>query len=164
MAIKAKFTADEVIKCLNTPIDYTNVDGSKHNAPLKPLIAIRNTGEALFSELDLRPGDEVDNDFSTYLQAVYNKLFSGNFKMRKVNQYVFETESDLQSRGILTPANASTFFQASDYKVLLTDFLDQGAEISAIQKKLMGYKSVLPLSVIDYLRDRIESTPRASLY
>lgn len=164
LAIKAKFTADEVIKCLNTPVDYTNVDGSKHSAPLKPLIAIRNTGEALFSELDLRPGDEVDNDFSTYLQAVYNKLFSGNFKMRKVNQYVFETESDLQSRGILTTANASTFFQASDYKVLLTDFLDQGAEISAIQKKLMGYKSVLPLSVIDYLRDRIESTPRASLY
>lgn len=164
LAIKAKFTADEVIRCLNTPVDYTNVDGSKHNAPQKPLIAIRNTGEALFSELDLRPGDEVDNDFSTYLQAIYNKLFSGTFRMRKVNQYVFEDESDLKSRGIITTANVSDFFQSSEYKVLLSDFPDQGAEISAIQKKLMGYKSVLPLSPIDYLRDRIESTPRASLY
>lgn len=164
LAIKAKFTADEVIKCLNTPVDYTNVDGSKHNAPQKPLIAIRNTGEALFSELDLRPGDEIDNDFSAYLEAIYNKLFSGVFRMRKVNQYVFEDESNLKSRGIITTANVNDFFVSSEYRVLLTDFPDQGVEISAIQKRLMGYKSVLPLSPIDYLREKIESTPRASLY
>ena len=164
LAIKAKFTADEVIRCLNTPIDYVNSDGTRHTAPQKPLIAIKNTGESLFSELDLRPGDEVDNDFSTYLQAVYNKLFSGRFKMRKVNQYVFDKESDLISQGILTTANVGNFFQSSDYEVLATDFPDQGLEIAAIQQKLMGYKSALPFSVIDYLRDRIESTTRDSIY
>ena len=70
LAVKAKFTADKIIECLTTPVDYTNVDGSTHQAPLKPLVAIRNTGEAIFNELDLKEGQELNNDFSEYLQAI----------------------------------------------------------------------------------------------
>lgn len=164
LALKAKFTADQVINCLNTPIDYQNVDGTKHSAPMKPLIAIRNTGEALFRELDLKEGDYLKNDFSEYLDAVYNKLFSGMFELRKVNQYVFEKQKDLVARGIITTTNRKNFLIKDQYRVLLSDFADGGQRISDIQKRLQGYNSLLPLSAIDYLREKIESTQRASIY
>lgn len=164
LALKAEFTAQQVIDCLNTPVEYTNVDGTKHSAPMKPLIAIRSTGEALFRELDLKEGDEINNDFSEYLEAVYNKLFSGEFELRKVDQYIFETEDALVDRGVITQANRSDFFHDDEYRVLLSDFSDSGAQITDIQKRLMAYKSRLPLSTIDYLRHRIQSTQRDSIY
>jgi WD40 repeat protein len=49
LAIKAKYTADKIIECLNNPVEYTNIDGTKHTAPLKPLIAIKSTGEQIFN-------------------------------------------------------------------------------------------------------------------
>ena len=52
----------------------------------------------------------------------------------------------------------------ADYKVELDDFSDGGQEITEIQSKLDNYKSALPFSVIDYLRDRIESAQRPSVY
>jgi hypothetical protein len=163
LALKAKFTADKVIETLNTPVEYTNTDGTKHMAPMKPLIAIRNTGEALFRELDLREGDELNNDFSEYLTAVYNKLFSGKFRLRKVDQNIFEEISDLIDRGVITQGDKN-YLVDENYKVDMGDFADGGMAITAIQQKLMGYKTSLPLSAIDYLRNRIESTQRDSIY
>jgi len=163
LALKAKFTADKVIDCLNNPVEYTNTDGTKHNAPMKPLIAIRNTGEALFRELDLRDGDELNNDFSEYLSAVYNKLFGGKFRLRKVDQNIFEEISDLVDRGVITQGDKN-YLCDETYKVGMADFADGGVAISAIQQKLNGYKTSLPLSAIDYLRTAIESTQRDSIY
>jgi len=154
LALKAKFTADKIIECLTTPVDYTNNDGTQHNAPQKPVIAIKNTGEALFNELKLKEGDVLDNDFSEYLRAIYNKLFSGEFTLRKVDANIFETKKDLADRGI------EPIEETYDWVVGMSDFSDEGREITRIQNLLNNYTSVLPFSVIDYLKERIDNTQR----
>ena len=158
LAVKAKFAADKIIECLNTPVTYKNVDGSMHTAPQKPIIAIKNTGERIFGELKFTDGEEVQNDFSVYLKAVYNKLFQGEFTLIKVDNNIFKTASEL-TEDDLEP-DVETF----EYRVVSEDFYDGGQEVNAIQAKLDAYNSQLPFSIIDYLRDRIESTPRAAIY
>jgi hypothetical protein len=158
LAVKAKYAADKIIETLLTPVNYTNVDGSMHNAPMKPLIAIRNTGEAIFNELKLEEGDEINNDFSEYLRAIYLKMFSGTFVIRKVDNNIFETISSLLDRG------ADYEEEKLDYEVELSDFSDNGERITEIQSRLNSYTSNIPFSVIDYLRNKIESIERPSFY
>jgi len=158
LAIKAKYAADKIIESLLTPVNYTNVDGTMHNAPMKPLIAIRNTGEAIFNELKLEDGDEINNDFAEYLRAIYLKMFSGTFVIRKVDNNIFESVSSLLDRD-------ADFEEAKlEYEVELSDFSDNGERITEIQSRLNSYTSNIPFSVIDYLRNRIETTERPSFY
>lgn len=158
LAVKAKYSADKIIECLNTPVQYKNVDGTTHIAPQKPIIAMSNTGEAIFNELRLEEGQEVRNDFSEYLRAVYNKMFVGNFKLRKVDNNIFETISTLEDRDI------DYELLEGEYEVEMSDFSDDGAMITEIQNRLNAYTSELPFSTIDYLRDRIESEARSPIY
>jgi hypothetical protein len=158
LAVKAKFSADKIIECLNTPVTYKNVDGTQHTAPQKPIIAMANTGEAIFNELRLQEGQEVINDFSVYLRAVYNKLFAGTFSLRRVDNNIFESTSSLESRDV------DYVFEEYEYEVVMDDFYDNGEMITAIQARLDAYNSQLPFSIIDYLRDRIESVQRAPIY
>jgi len=158
LAIKGKFTADKIIECLNTPVQYKNLDGTQHFAPMKPIIAIANTGETIFDELRYDIGQEVQNDFSEYIKAIYNKLFVGNFTLRKVDKNIFETKASLTAGGI------DFELIRGDYKVEMDDFFDNGVKITAIQNKLNNYKSDLPFSFIDYIRDAIENTERSRVY
>jgi hypothetical protein len=158
LAIKSKYTADKIIETLLTPVNYTNVDGTIHNAPMKPLIAIRNTGEAVFSNLKLKEGDEINNDFAEYLRAIYLKMFTGNFTVRKVDSNIFESISSLTER------DARFDEEQFDYEVELSDFFDNGQKVTEIQSKLDSYTSNVPFSAIDYLRHRIETTERPSFY
>jgi hypothetical protein len=158
LAIKAKYAADKIIECLLTPINYTNVDGSTHYAPMKPLIAIRNTGEAIFNELKLEEGDEINNDFAEYLRAIYLKMFAGTFVVRKIDNNIFESISSLVER------DADFQEEKLEYEVELSDFSDLGERITEIQSRLNTYTSNIPFSVIDYLRNRIETTERPSFY
>jgi hypothetical protein len=158
LAVKAKFAADKIIECLNTPVTYKNVDGSMHTAPQKPIIAIKNTGERIFGELKLTEGQEVQNDFSVYLKAVYNKLFQGTFTLRKVDNNIFKSESKLSEDDL--EADVEEF----EYLVTNDDFYDGGQQVNEIQSKLDAYNSQLPFSIIDYLRDRIESVQRPPIY
>ena len=160
LAIKAKFTADKIIESLNTPIEYTNLDGTKHTAPLKPIIAIKNTGEQIFNELELQDGQRIKNDFSVYLKAIYNKLFKGTFRLRKVDGNIFVSKKDL----IADDEWDDNMEIEAEYDVQMGDFADNGVKISEIQSSLDAYNSKLPFSTIDYLRDRIESTYRSDIY
>jgi hypothetical protein len=158
LAVKAKYSADKIIDCLNTPVEYKNVDGNVYIAPQKPIIAMANTGEAIFNELRLEEGQEVQNDFSEYLRAVYYKMFVGNFKLRKIDSNIFETISSLEDRDI------DYELLEGEYFVQMDDFSDGGAMITDIQGRLNSYNSQLPFSAIDYLRDRIENTERSPIY
>jgi hypothetical protein len=158
LAIKGKYSADKIIECLNTPVEYKDVDGTVRKTPQKPIIAMKNTGERIFDELKLEIGQEVKNDFSEYLKAIYNKMFVGTVKFRKIDSNIFESERTLASSG------TKYTLLVADYKVELDDFSDGGKEITDIQSRLDNYKSQLPFSVIDYLRDRIESVQRPSIY
>ena len=158
LAIKAKFSADKIIECLRNPVQYRNYDGTEHRAPLKPIIAMANTGEAIFNELRLEEGQRIKNDFSEYLRAIYNRLFSGTFVYRKVDQNLFEKEADLDADGILYEIGEEEF------SVEDGDFSDNGERVRQIQASLDEYKSSMPFSIIDYLRERIESTQRDAIY
>lgn len=158
LAIKAKFSAEKIIECLNNPVQYKNVDGTEHMAPMKPIIAIANTGEAIFNDLRFEEGQEVKNDFSEYIRAIYNKMFLGSFTLRKVDKNIFESMASL--------ANSDVDFELleGDFKVEMDDFFDGGVRITEIQDKLNQYKSDLPFSSIDYIRDAVESTERSRVY
>ena len=165
LAIKAKYTADEIISTLNNPVTYENTDGSIHNTPQKPIIAIRSTGEAIFNLLDLNEGDEIDNDFADYLRAVYFKLFKGNFTIRKVNQNIFDSVATLRDAGI------EVIQERYDYLAIDEDFADGGEMVNNIQSRLNDYSTLdaegnplLPMSTIDYLRTRITETRRSQVY
>lgn len=178
LSIKAKFTADLVLDCLNKEVKYTNFDGTEHYAPMKPLIAMKSTGTAIFRELDLQLGDQLKNDFSEYLQAIYKRLFSGKFQLRKVlDDSIFKDENELLKMGIKPKdVKAKLNIKSYNYDVLLTDFFDtpDGLDVEGkptprqriigIQNKLNAYNSNIPFSVIDYLKYRIESVPRSSIY
>jgi hypothetical protein len=158
LAVKAKYAADKVIECLNTPIPYTNIDGTTGYAPQKPVIAIATTGETIFSDLDLKDGDRIQNDFSVYLQSIYNRLFRGKLVLRQVDGNFFESKKDLAADGI------DITEEVTEWVVTNSDFDDFGAQVDMIQAKLAAYQSNLPFSVIDYIRDRIETTRRSSVY
>ena len=160
LAIKAKFSADKIIECLNTPVEYRNIDGTTHNAPLKPLIAIRSTGEQIFNELQLQEGQRIKNDFSVYLKAIYNKLFIGTFTLRKVDGNIFVSKANLIDEDDWDDNNEIE----SEYNVEMDDFSDNGTYVTELQSRLDAYNSELPFSIIDYLRDRIQSTNRSDIY
>lgn len=159
-ALKAKYTADKIIECLNNPVQYTNTDGRSYNAPKKPIIAIRSTNESIFNMLDLEEGSRTSNDFSEYLRAIYKKLFSGDFRLRKVNNNLFESKTELIERGV----DIDDIEQVYSYSVQMYDFSDGGIEIQQIQSELDNYNANLPMSAIDYIRDRINTAERSSVY
>ena len=158
LAAKAKFSADKIIECLNTPVSYTNIDGSTHYAPLKPIVAVSNTGEAIFDELRLKEGDMVPNDFAQYLRAVYNKLFLIKVKYRRVDSNFFKTDKECIADGIERDEIKTEVFIEDD------DLGMFASERYRIQNMLNAYVTDVPFSIIDYIRDRIENTPRASIY
>lgn len=158
LAVKAKFAADKIIECLNTPVSYTNIDGTTHFAPMKPIIAVANTGESIFDELRLQDGDLIRNDFSEYLRAIYNKLFLIKVKYRKVDNNFFIGQSQIREEGI----EREEIEDEVEIQDVDLDFY--ASERERIQNLLNAYTTQMPFSIIDYLRDRIESTPRASIY
>jgi hypothetical protein len=165
LAVKAKYTADEIISTLNNSVTYENADGTIQNTPQKPIIAIRSTGEAIFNLLDLNEGDEIDNDFADYLRAVYYKIFKGNFTLRKVDANIFQSVATLKGAGVEVTQ------ERYEYLVSDEDFADGGAQITDIQSRLRNYSTLdevgnplLPMSIIDYLRTRITETERSRIY
>jgi len=160
LSIKSKFAAEKLVDCLTTEKDYTNIDGTSHTAPLKPVLAIRNTGEAMFSELYLDIDNEIDNDFSTYIKVIYNKLFRGEVVVRKVNNSLFKTKRMLKA----DDEWKDKWEKALDYTVVSEDFPDGGVYVNDIQGRLNEYKSSLPFSEIDYLREAVESVERPQIY
>jgi len=160
LAIKAKFAADKIIECLETPVNYTNFDGSEHITPMKPVVAIKNTAEAIFNELRLEEGQIIRNDFSEYLRAIFKKLFRGKFTLRKITNNFFESKQQLIDRNTWSDSLEITLA----YEVNYDDFSDGGAMITAIQSRLNNYSSNLPFSTIDYLIDRIQRQERSRIY
>ena len=167
LAVKSKFAADKVLECLDTEKTYKNVNGSEHYAPLKPMMAIRNTGEAIFNELGLKEGDELNNDFSEYLRAVYRKIFSGTFKLRKIDNNIFKSIAECIEDGsydLESGRVTEDYIIEEEYDVVLSDFADNGLKITEIQEKLQNYRTSLPLSAIDYMREMIVGRERPDFY
>ena len=160
LAIKTKFASEKLVECLTTEEEYTNLDGKVHVSPLKPVLAIRNTGEAMFSDLYLDINSEIENDFSTYLKVIYNKLFRGTLVLRKVNNSLFGVKKTLKA----DDEWRDSWERALEYTVANEDFPDDGFYINNLQSRLNEYQSELPFSPIDTLREDVESVKRPPIY
>ena len=156
--IKADFVADAVIKAMKSR-ERTDENGkvvpnmveyeignekSMVLTNIKPIIAVRNTGEANLRALGYKAGDVLtpeQNDYAKSLVNVIRKLTEGKM--------------------IFTPANpANKRIVIENAKVLDVDFADNGKRYHEIVAQMQGAVSGLKLSPIDYMTDKIERTAR----
>ena len=153
LAVKAKLTADTIIKGLQTREEVTYLDNSKHLTNRKPVIAIRSTLESVFDKMDAGIGDIIQNDFSEYTKALIRDCETGRVVFRQVTPDFF-TYNKLSAR------QKSQINYEQEYVVEDEDLPDGGIRLNELRNTIMEYSSGIPLSVIDYLRERIESEVR----
>jgi hypothetical protein len=156
LSVKSKFLADSIIKELQTEAEYSYFDGKKKKSNRKPVIAIRATGETLFDKLNIKTGDIVQNDFSDYIKSVVSGVLEGGVVFRKVDNNVFTPAYEMTADGLVYEQ------EIEQYQVMLSDLSDGGTVLNRYTQEANSYVSGMPLSVIDYLIDRIQSQPRKS--
>ncbi len=146
LCLKAQFCADRVIECLRTDVDYYNNDSDiKQTAPMKPLIAVRSTNESVLDDI-LMVGDEIDNSFAEFLRLIYKKTKTIRPIFIKIDGKLFTNPKPV----------------TLEVDVLGSDYADGGAAVNLLFSLADNYVTAMPLSVIDYLRHRIETTMRPS--
>jgi hypothetical protein len=156
LAIKSKFTADAIIKELQSEVEYPNIDGTIHKTNRKPVVAIRATGENLFSKLNLKAGDKIQNDFSVYIRAVVSGVMSGRVVFRKVNKDLFVPKY------VLKLDDKEHTEEVALYEIDSTDLPDNGRKLNQLLEDANNYTSNIPLCPIDYLIYRIQEVQRKS--
>ena len=159
-SIKADFVTEEVIKLLTdkTVINERNeivpnlteytVGDKKYtlNTNYKPIIAIRNTAESSINALGYKVGDKIskkDNDYAKTLIKVATNLVKANLKLTPV-----------------TPTSTRKIIDIKDATMIGEDFADNGITHREIVAKMSSISTGLPLSPIDYMIDKLESTKR----
>lgn len=149
-AIKADFVATKVIKELKSrkKVIYTKgKDSYEVKTNYKPIIAVRNTGEAGLNTLGYKVGQTLtpeQNDYAKSLINVAESLLRGTLTFTPVNP----------AKEKIDPIKNAT--------ILYDDFMDSGAEFNKILEKTKVAKSGLPLSPIDYMISKIENAKRES--
>lgn len=111
----------------------------------KPIIAIRNTSESAFTKLGYKAGDVLtpeENDYAKTLINIAESLVTADLTFLPVND----------SRKSIVIEDAT---------IINADFEDNGVRYNEIVKEMKGATSGLPLSPIDYMIEKIESTLRA---
>lgn len=154
LAVKAKLTVDTILKELGTQIEYPYLDGKKYLTNRKPVIAIRSTLEAVFDKINLQEGETIANDFSEYTKAIVKDCRRGRVVFYKVTEDFFE-----KGRKISATRRAQ-IEKVKEYTVRDEYLADGGQQLSIIQEKIESFTAGIPLSVIDYLREEIQSKSR----
>lgn len=147
--IKADMVADQVLECLSeraiTPVEYTFGDQKViKEVNYKPVIAVRDTVETFVRDLGYKIGDKIqkkDNDYAKTLIGIVNSLIIGEMTFIPVIK---------GKKEILV----------EDATVIDADFNDDGAEYKEIVRLVQDTESGIPLSPIDHIIDKIQSTPR----
>ncbi|MEI7960782.1 MAG: strawberry notch C-terminal domain-containing protein [archaeon] len=160
-SIKADYVANEVVKTLTSLEDdkgkplmteYRFGDSVEMiNTNFKPVIGIRNTAESSLKDLGYKLGQKIkreDNDYAKTLINIAKGLTSAKATFEPVNK----------SKTILEIENC--VFKSEDFEdngVEYNKIIAQMSTATTYDEKTGEY---LPLSPIDYMIDRIESTPR----
>lgn len=150
-ALKADFVADQAISQLTTKSEnLTVVDKVKFESNRKPVIAVRNTLEGVYYSLGLEVGDFIKKaDFSVYVYALAKEAMSGSIVLREV---IVEDKKEKKKRKEIR----------GEQEVLLSDFTDNGKMYQEILAEIEEIHLNIPLSPIDYIINKIESTRRES--
>ncbi len=154
LAVKAELAGDAILRELKTRQEYTYLDGKKHLTNRKPFIATRSTLESIFKKMDAGADEIIQNDFSEYTKAIIKNCEKGTVFFRKVCPEFFNY-SELSER-----QKAAITISDVEYKVRDTDLEDNGVRLGELRDLIENYSAGIPLSTIDYLRDRIETQVR----
>jgi hypothetical protein len=154
LAIKSKFTADAVIKELQTEAEYEYFDGKKRKSNRKPVIALRATGENLFSKLNLKTGDKIKNDFGEYIRAVVSGVMNGKVVFRKIDNNLFIPKYAMEEDG------KEHVEETLLYEIENQDLPDNGRRLNQLLEDVRDYNAQIPLCPIDYFIERIQSVQR----
>lgn len=148
-SLKAVFVADQVIESLQTRKNIEYIENNQKSVKYvnhKPVIALRNTGESAMKLLGYKSGQKIsksDNDYAKTLTNIAKALVVSDMKFKPA-----VNKSDV----IIVPSAT----------IINEDFTDYGLVYDKLKKDLSNAVSGLPLSPIDAIIDKIESTPRPS--
>lgn len=153
-SIKANVVAETVIEHLKPAktkdklpeVEY--YDGKNRwteKTNFKPVIAIRNTSESALAKLGYKVGDVLTPEENDYAKTLINIA-----------------ESLTSSKLTFIPVNTSRKpIIIEDARIENIDFEDNGVKYNLIVDEMKNATSGIPLSPIDYMVDKIESTYRA---
>ena len=144
-ALKADFVANAALSQLlnNDLINVSTKDKSTFKSNRKPVIAVRNTLESIFNNLQISVGDTIKKaDFSLYILSLLKEALNGTITLVQ-----FKEKGD--------PKRIS-----EDWSIEITDFEDYGKRYNELVEEVENINLNIPLSPIDYVIDKIENTKR----
>ena len=143
-ALKADFVANQTLsQLLNNQLENLTIDKVKFKSSRKPVIAVRNTLEGVYYSLGLEVGQELDKaDFSMYVYALALDGLAGAITLKEI------TEKDTKK------------VVDGDIVIQDEDFPDKGVAYNKIKDEIFSINLDIPLSPIDYIINKIESTQR----
>ena len=164
VSLKSKMAADAIITELKTQREIKYLDGKEYLTNRKPLIAIKNTNEAIFDKLKEDGADIIQNDFSEYTKAVVRRIKGGTVTFKKVCPELFMDKDEVVVKPKKSEDENDTSYlniiKDITVDVLDSDLDDNGDKLNALRDVIYASATNIPLSPIDYLRDRVESEVR----
>ena len=149
-ALKADFVSNTTLsQMLNNELEnITTKDKTVFKSNRKPVIAVRNTLESVYLSLGLEVGGIIDKaDFSIYVLSLAMDAVNGSITYKKINKEDYKKER--KAEGI-----------KKDLSIEYSDFEDGGDTYQSMLDKIKAIDLDIPLSPIDYVIDKIESTER----
>jgi hypothetical protein len=147
-SLKADFVSDLVLgQIQDNKLESLSVETKqKFFSNRKPVIAVRNTLEGIYANLGYEVGDTIPKaDFSLFLLSYVMGALSGVISLKEI-----------------VAAGTPKVFKDPEFEILYEDFPDKGESYRKLVEEVEELDLNVPLSPIDYIIDKIESTPRES--
>lgn len=147
-ALKAEFVSDIVLEQLGDKDlqNLTTATKEEFKSNRKPVVAVRNTLEGVFASLGLEVGDVIDKaDFSVYVYSIAKSASSGVIAMKEIK---------------LEDKKSAKEVRDAEFEILDTDYKDGGESYKALLEEIDSINLDIPLSPIDYIIDKVETTKR----
>lgn len=147
-ALKAEFVANQAIEQLSKQTENIKVkDNELFMSNRKPVIAVRNTLEGVYGHLGITVGDYIaKNDFSLFLESFLIQGRRGNVSLVEITTGKDDTPNKIVDEIVITD----------------DDFEDGGQQYKDIVTEINSIQLNIPLSPIDHVIDKIQSTVRQS--
>lgn len=156
-ALKAEFVADTTLsQMINNQLENLTVkDKTVFKSNRKPVIAVRNTLESVYLNLGLEVGGIIDKaDFSIYVLSLAMDAVNGSITLHKIRKEDFGKGKDKKTEKENT-IKRNLIIDRSDFE-------DNGEKYQNLLDKIKSIDLDIPLSPIDKLIEKIESTQRPS--
>jgi hypothetical protein len=148
-ALKADFVSNIVLDQIGDK-DLENISTITKEVFLsnrKPIVAVRNTLEGVYASLGLEVGSIIDKaDFSVYVYSIAKGTINGVIAMKEIKR------ADDKS--------VAKEFRDAEFEILDSDYEDGGESYKALLEEINQIDLEIPLSPIDYIIDKIETTRR----